>query len=228
MLPHLRHGRTLLTARDIVLNLEGGRVVGPWNGSIQMGQRIGVRTAFPEQWEALAEVLTGQRVPEKGRLEEIEQVRAQSDVNIKASLDLNRSITDFLHSPDAPEFVWLEGRRKVLWVLLDALEIRPDMTRMALKLIPEDILDKFCALRFMVSRAEVLVGREIFASHDEAVRKALSRRWLDFTGTVIAAESHSGALPGHVDAWWIIDGEGRVFEEKEQGSPAEEEGPCES
>lgn len=193
--------RILYTLRDVVIPVQGSPPLGPIQWSVPLGCRVGVSFPSPAHWAALTDLLTGRIRPQSGTLEEIGQVLVQTDGNLKESLDLNRSIADYLHSADAPEFVWLENRRRVLWVLVDRLGILPSMTRKPLKLETPAVRDKFWALRFMLSRAQLLIGNEIFQLADDRIRESLGMRWADFPGALIAAEGPRGppgALTGRV------------------------------
>jgi hypothetical protein len=185
--------------------------VGPVDWALHKGDRAVVSCHYPAQWDALSGLLTGLVKPLSGSLEEIGTVTVQTDSNLKNSLDLNRSIGDYLHSPDAPEFVWLEKRRKVLGVLLDRLEISPSMTRRPLKHESQAVRDKFWALRFMVSRAQLLLGSGIFRLPDASIRAALALRWGDFPGALIVEGGAPGAsFPGILDTRVEVDEQGRV------------------
>lgn len=185
--------------------------VGPVDWALHKGDRAVVSCHDPKQWDALSGLLTGLARPLSGSLEEIGRVTVQTDSNLKNSLELNRSIGDYLHSPDAPEFVWLEKRRRVLGVLLDRLELSPSMTRRPLKHESQAVRDKFWALRFMVSRAQLLLGSGIFRLPDASIRASLALRWGDFPGALIVEEGVPGAsFPGFLNTRVEVDDQGRV------------------
>jgi hypothetical protein len=200
--------RPLLTLREVRVSPADAPPLGPMSWSLHRAERVHVDCAAPGQWEALEALLSGQREPDGGTLEELEPVVVQSDRHLREALDLNRSINDYLHSPDAPEHVWIEQRRRVLWVLVDLLGIAPSMIRQPLKKEDPAVLDKYWALRFMISRADLLLGREIFALPDPAVRATLRRRWGDLPGAVVVGAPLE-ALPGDVQTRVRFDAQGR-------------------
>lgn len=189
------------------VSLPQGAAIGPITWDIERGRRIGVRCADPAQWETLVALLTGQQRPDAGHVEELSPVTVQTDLRVRESIHPNLILQDYLHSPDAPEFVWLDGRRRSLEVLVDVLGISPAMTRRALRYGPPELFDKVWAMRFMLSRAHLLLGREVFAIADPQVREALRRRWADFSGTLLACSEASG-LPGEPERWVAFDAQG--------------------
>jgi hypothetical protein len=205
----IRTQRPLLALEGVTAAAPGGEPIGPITWSLGRGKRIAVACARPGQWESLAGLLSGRIRPREGRLEEVSTVLVQSDRNLQETLDLNQSIEGFLHSPDAPEFVWLQNRRRALYVLVDALDISPRVTRRPVKMEAGEVQDKYWALRFLISRAELLIGRDIFRLNDPAVRQAIRLRWPDLPGTVVAGLGEE-ELPGPVDARVRID-EGGAF-----------------
>lgn len=204
---HTRLRDALLRLRDVTLTLPDGTGMGPITWEVLRGRRICVSCASDAQWDALVALLTGQLQPASGGLQEIVPVKVQTDVHLRDTLDLNQSIRDYLHSPDAPEYVWLDRRRRALWVLIDLLGISPDMTRRPLKMEGATVYDKYWALRFMLSRAELLIGREIFQIEDARVRTAFRSRWHDFPGTLIVGDL-GATLPGPCDTRVRIDAVG--------------------
>lgn len=200
--------------RRVLYRLEAVRVrppqgapIGPISWDIVRGRRIGVRCADPAQWETLAALLCGLQRPEEGHVEELSPVTVQTDLRVRETIHPNLILQDYLHSPDAPEFVWLDGRRRSLEVLVDGLGISPAMTRRAVRYGPPDLFDKVWALRFMLSRAHLLLGRDVFAIADPQVRGAMRRRWKDFPGTLLACPVAPG-LPGEPDLWVAFDADG--------------------
>jgi hypothetical protein len=118
--------------------------------------------------------------------------------------------------------VWIEGRRRALWVLVDALGISPAMTRRTLKLLGPAEQHKVWVLRFLLSQAELVLGREIFRSDDAQVQTALRRRWGDLPGALVAAVPHDapdGDLPGPVHAWVHLDAAGHFSLEPVPAEP---------
>ncbi len=199
--------KPLLTFRDAVIPTAGGSKLGPIQWVLQRGERVCVESALPGAFEALAAVLMGQARPSAGFVEELETVVTQSDAHLRETLDLNRSIQDLLQKPEFPPFVWLEGRRRSLGVLMDRLALAPNRLRMPLKMEPPEVVDRFVALRFILSRADLLIGREVFACPDEPVRKALRARWDEFPGAVVAG-GDPGSLPGKTGTRVVISAEG--------------------
>ena len=199
--------------------------LGPVDWVISKGDRALVSCHHSGQWDSLSGLLTGLVKPRTGSLEEIGRVKVQTDSNLKKSMDLNRSITDYLHSPNAPKYVWLGNRRKVLWVLVDILGISPSMTRKPLKLESQAVRDKYWALRFMVSQAELLLGGAIFHLPDPAIHAAMALRWGDFPGALIVEERTPGAsFPGVLDTRVEVDAKGLVSV-RSQGRKSSRNGP---
>lgn len=201
--------RTLYHLREVAVPVPGGGRLGPIDWVLPRGKRFSVVCEEDAHWEVLSELLTGKILDFTGSLEEIETVTVQTDANLWESMDLNQSIRDFLHSPDAPDYVRLENRRHALWVLIDRLGLTARDTRRPLKLESEAVRIKYWALRFMVSRAELLLGRSVFASEDPEIREAIAARWSDFPGTLVIKDE-GRPLPGPVDGQVVIDRAGRV------------------
>ncbi|HKI99546.1 MAG TPA: hypothetical protein VKB51_13820 [bacterium] len=198
---------TLYRLREVQALLPGEGSIGPITWAVRRGQRIGVRCASDAQWETLRALLTGERSPVSGWLDEVTPVTVQTDAHLRKVLRPGDSLQDFLDGPDAPEFVRLEGRRHSLMVLVDLLDITPAMRRCVFKFGSPSLLERVWALRFLISRADVLIGREVFRIADPPVRVALRRRWGDWPGTLIAGEGDQ-PLPGALDGWARLDAEG--------------------
>lgn len=190
------------------MTLPGGGRIGPISWDLERGRRIRVRCATDGQWTAFVALLTGQQAPAEGVLEEVRSVRVQTDVHLRETLDLNRTVQEFLQAPDTPESVWLDGRRRSLWVLVDQLGLAPANTRRVLKLESTAVQHKYWVLRFLLSQADLVIGREVFRSDDPQVQAALRRRWGDLPGALLAGESDR-PLPGRADAWLAFDADGR-------------------
>ena len=201
-------------------------MVGPIDWTIHRTQRIWLETGAQAEFHALSELLSGRVRPVEGYLEELGRVRAQSDYHLRSSLSLNRSISDYLNSSDAPEFVWLENRRRSVQVLLDRLGLMAKQMRLPLKFQSEEAVAKFSAFRFITSRADLLIGSEIFRGTDLQVERVLRARWADFPGVVIACSEFS-RLPGPVDAHVKI-GSGGEFSSEPAGKPTGEAAPVET
>lgn len=200
-------GRPLLTFRDAVCRTAGGKEVGPISWVLHPGERVCVESALPGGFEALADLLTGQAKPRAGFVEELQPVVTQSDTRLREELNLNRSVQELLQNPEIPQFVWLEGRRRSLGVLMDRLALAPNRLRLPLKLQPPEVVARYVALRFILSRADLLVGAEVFASPDEPVREALRARWADFPGAVVAGVA-AASMPGKPGTRVVISAQG--------------------
>ncbi len=198
----------LLTFHDLVIRTAEGLSIGPINWSVHRAQRIWMECADEGMFAAFAEVLAGLVAPASGFVEELGTVTVQSDFRLRETLKLNQSVQEYLHSNDAPEFVWLENRRRSLSVLLDRIGLTPDTLRLPLKFQPAEVLDKFWALRFLVSRADLLIGRELFALPDPQIRESLRLRWGDFPGTLLAVAAHD-ELAGEPDVHVVLAADGR-------------------
>ncbi len=198
----------LLTFHDLTVRTAEGLNIGPINWTVHRAQRIWMECGDEGMFAAFAEVLAGLKRPASGYLEELGTVTVQSDFRLRESLKLNQSIEQYLHSSDAPEFVWLENRRRSLNVLLDRIGLTPNRLRLPLKLQPVEVFNKFWALRFLVSRADLLIGRELFALPDPQIRESLRMRWGDFHGTLLAVAAHD-ELAGEPDAHVVLASDGR-------------------
>jgi hypothetical protein len=78
-----------------------------------------------------------------------------------------------------------------------------------LKHEPKEVLERFWALRFVASNADLLIGKEIFEIQDEPIRRVLHDRWGDFPGAVICA-AREESRPGPVDTQVTIEPGGTV------------------
>ena len=198
----------LLTFHDLIIRTAEGLSIGPINWSLHRAQRIWMECADERMFAAFAEVLAGVNRPASGYIEELSTITVQSDFRLRQALKLNQSIQEYLHSTDAPEFVWLENRRRSLNVLLDKIGLTPDRFRLPLKLQPAEVFDKFWALRFLVSKADLLIGRELFALPDPQIRESLRLRWGDFPGTLLAVAAQD-ELAGEPDVHVVLASDGR-------------------
>ncbi|MCZ6729997.1 MAG: hypothetical protein O7C61_09850 [SAR324 cluster bacterium] len=198
---------SLLVFHEVEVSHAGQVVMGPVDWTIHRSERIWLECGNTNQYEGFVELISGRRKPSAGYIEELGGVTVQSDRWIRESINLNQSIQDYLHSTDAPEFVWMENRRRSINVLLDRIGLTPDKFRRPLKLQPGEVLDKFWVVRFLVSKADLLIGRDIFMLADPLVRGALRVRWSDIPGAVIAAGEYAG-LPGTPDVHVRVTGDG--------------------
>lgn len=197
----------LYRMREATVLLPDSGSIGPITWTVYRGQRIGVRCAHEAQWDALCALLSGQRTPSGGILDEVVRITVQSDVHLRNMLRRSDTLQAYLDAPDTPEFVWLDGRRRSVMVLVDLLGITPAMRRRPLKFADPETVDKVLALRFVMSQAALLIGREVFRSADPQVREALRRRWADWPGAVVVSLDDHPA-PGALNAWVRIDAAG--------------------
>ena len=208
----------MLSLRQVTFRTETGEEVGPIEVEVTRASRIWVDCPSDSLFTAFAAILTGERKPLQGYLEEINPVVVQSDFHLKETLSPNRPIADYLNSPDAPEFVWLERRRRSLGVLVDQLGLMPDKLRFPFKHQPPEVFTKYWALRFLISRADLLIGREIFNLDDPDIQAALRKRWADFPGAVVAATGRE-RLPGPVDLRLSFGADGSFSSEAYRTQP---------
>ena len=201
--------RILYELHAVAVTLPGGGSIGPITWRLERARHVRVTCADDAQWLGLVALLSGQRAPSSGRLEEVVPVTVQTDVRVREKLDPNRTVAQFLESPDAPEHVWLEGRRRDMLVLVDLLGLSPALRRRPFKHLPPEVQERVWALHFMISRANLLMGRDLFRLTDPILREVLRRRWSDLSGTLVAAES-APPLPGPVDTWLRIAPDGSV------------------
>ena len=95
------------------------------------------------------------------------------------------------------------------------------MTRRALRYASTEVIDKVWALRFMLSQAHLVVGRDVFRLADEGIHAALRRRWDDLPGTLVACEGER-PLPGAVQQWVRFDTDGRFTAGQDQEGEGDE------
>ncbi len=190
--------RPLLTLHEVLLPLQGGGTWGPIDWILREKARVWIEGATEEQADVLTGLFSGKIKPAGGYMEELRTVVFQSDGLLRETLPPNRTIGEFIASPDAPAFIWLEGRRRSFRVLVDRLGLAPNNLRRPIKLESAEVVLKYLALRFLVSRADVLMGRELFATKDEQVREVLRLAWKDFPGALVAPVSAEN-LPGDPD-----------------------------
>lgn len=192
-----KHGDPLLTLRDVRLGRDAVQSP-PVDWTLHAAERIAVDCADAGWREDLVAILSGARAPAGGYLQEVRTVTVQTDSHLWETMDLSRSIHDYLEAPDTPRRVRLDDRRRALWVLLDQMEISPAMTRRPLKLEPPLVQRRFWGVRFLLSRAQLLIGDDIFRETDGPLRSGLQRRWHDLPACVLAF-APPAMLPGPVD-----------------------------
>ncbi len=201
--------RILYDLHAVTVTLPGGGSIGPITWRLERACHVRVTCADDAQWLGLVALLSGKLTPRSGRMEEVLPVIVQTDVRLREKPEPNDTVTQFLESPDAPEHVWLEGRRRALLVLVDLLGLTPALRRRPFKHLEPEVRGRVWALHFMLSRAGLLIARDLFRLTDPLVREALRRRWSDFPGALVAAESDP-PLPGPVDTWLRIAPDGTV------------------
>lgn len=201
--------RPLMTLRQMHYRTEAGLWLGPLTWTLGRHERILLEWETPAVLEALFDLLSGRLQPAGGSLEEEHRVRVQSDRHLRELLTPNRTIQDILRTAELPDTIWLEQRRRSRFVVLDRLGLSPHQFRRPFKLESRAVLDKFWAFRFIVSRAELLLGREVFLLEDPAIRQVLRQRWSDFPGTVVCAAPEE-VLPGPVTTRAVLHDDGSV------------------
>lgn len=204
-----RIGLRLYRLRGVMLPLPDEGQLGPIDWDVGGERRVAVSCAVAEHWDVLMDFLTGLLPPNSGEVIERDSLIVQTDRNLLENMKLNRPITDFLNSPDAPKTLWLDHRVRSTGILLENLEITPQNIRRDIKLESETVRNKFWALRFMLSQADLLIGREIFQVEDPLVRDCLRQWWGGFQGVLIGCQD-GGVLPGAVDSRLRIDEDGGV------------------
>lgn len=195
---------------EVMVPLPDGGQLGPIDWDLEKYRRIAVSCADPAHWDVLVDFLTGLLLPTSGTVTEREFLIVQTDRKLLEHMKLNRPISDFLHSPDAPTTLWLDHRVRSIGILLELLELTPKSVRRVLKLESDLVRDKFWALRFMLSHADLLLGREVFQIEDPLVRNCLRMWWDGFQGALVCCDD-AGALPGAVDTRIRIDRDGGVI-----------------
>jgi hypothetical protein len=183
--------------------------LGPIDWDVGEERRVAVSCAVAEHWDVMMDFLTGLLPPNSGEVIERDSLIVQTDRNLLDNMKLNLPITDFLNSPDAPKTLWLDQRVRSIGILLEKLEITPQNIRRDIKLESETVRDKFLALRFMLSHADLLIGREIFQIEDPLVRDCLRLWWDGFQGVLIGCQDGE-VLPGAVDTRIRIAEDGGV------------------
>lgn len=198
---------TLLSFHDVIVRGPEGLQVGPITWEIARPGRIWLECEHPRLLELLVGLLTGEKQPAAGRMRESGGITVQTDAHLKSALNPNRTIADFLHSPEAPEYVWIEQRRRSVGVLLERLGLSPQHLRRPLKMASEAVTLKYLALRFLTSRADLLIGGEIFRTADPLIQAGFRMRWADIASVVIVAAPRE-LLPGAVTHHARLDAAG--------------------
>ncbi len=178
---------TLLSFRQAVFSGGDGLEIGALDWGLERGARVRVEGANPRVTDTLFSALAGRLPPLHGAVNEWSEVVVQGDFLLREQLDGGRSIQDYLDGPDVPAYVWLENRRRATGVLLDRMGLSPQFLRRPLKFQPDEVAERFLAFRFLTSRADLLLAREIFQRRAPEIRDALQARLADFPGTVVAA-----------------------------------------
>lgn len=201
--------KVLLSLHDVRLVNAAAAETDPINLTIRQAERIQVICGDAGWREDLWAVLSGTRKPKHGVIEELNPVTVQSDRNLKDSMNLNRTLGAYLESPDAPLHVWLDQRRREIWVLVNLLGITPSDMRRPLKFESKATIERYLALRFLISGADLLLGDEIYKLDDMHIKAAFRRRWGDLPGAVIITAPPE-YLPGQVDTTVHIGLDGSV------------------
>ena len=192
-----------------MIPLPDGGQLGPIDWDVEKDRRVAVSCADPAHWDALMDFLTGLLPPVSGEVMEKEALIVQTDRNLLKNMKLNHPITDFLNAPDAPKNLWLDDRLRSTGILLERLELNPRSLRRDIVLETEAVREKFWALRFMLSHADLLLGREVFQVENPQIRDCLAMWWDGFQGILIACED-GGTLPGAVDTRLCTGEDGSV------------------
>ena len=201
----------LLTLTSAVFVPLRGRRLGPISCQVPPKARLGVSTPLPGQWETLCEALSGRLAPRQGSLTEPERVVVQTDRRIWEMMTPERTLKDSLDAPDAPTHVWLENRRRSIEVLLGYLDLLGQRSRTPFGLLSPAFQHRVWAFRFLVSRARLLLARDLVAVEDPLVRKAFALRQADLPGTLVVSLPEGGWLPG-VRPWLAFDSTGAARE----------------
>lgn len=177
----------LLGLHGIVFRTPERLLVGPIHLTIHRHEKILLRCATEPIYNAFVDVLSGKQEPIEGRLLEPSRVRMQTDLRVRQTLNPNRTIRELNAAARMPESIWLGQRRRSLFGVMDKLGIEPRHMHSPLKLEPTRIQEKYWALRFIASGADLLVGREVFALEDTAIREVIALCWGDLPGAVLYA-----------------------------------------
>jgi hypothetical protein len=214
--------RLLLGLHGVMFRTAERLEVGPIHLQVHRGEKILLRCDSEAIYAALLEVLSGRQQPIAGRLDELEPVRVQTDRHLRESITLNRTIRELLEEGGLPDTIWVGQRRRSLFGVIDRLGLSPRNFRLPIKMESAAVIEKFWALRFIASRADLLVGREIFALEDSAIRELLCQCWGDLSAAVIYAGPPE-RIPGPPDTVLTLEGGGAARVEPGATSHAAEE-----
>ena len=203
-------------ARERLLGLHGvtfrtpDRVeVGPIHLEVHRRDKILLRCEPGTVYDAFLALLTGELQPLAGRLDELKPVRIQTDRHLLETINPNRTLRELLAEARLPDSIWIGQRRRSLFGVMDRLGLETRYFHRPLKMEPKAMADKFWALRFLASGAELLVGREIFALEDAAIREVLAQRWGDLSAAVIYAGPEE-RIPAPPNAVLTFEADGHV------------------
>ncbi len=202
-------GQRLLGLHGVRYRTRERREVGPIHLEICRGDRILLRCGLDADYDGLLDLLTGQVLPIGGFMDEMRPVVVQTDRRLRELLNPNRTFHELLSAGDLPDYLWLEQRRRSLFVVLGRLGLSPETFHRPLKMEGEEVLDKVWALRFVASRADLLIGREIFRLRDEAVWRVMLQRWDDFPGALLYAGPPE-RIPGRPTITLTVEDSGAV------------------
>ncbi len=202
-------GQRLLGLHGIRYYTRERREVGPIHLEIHRGDRILLRCDSEADYDGLLDLITGQVLPSGGFMDEMRPVVIQTDRRLRELLNPNRTVHELLSAGGLPDYLWLEQRRRSLSVVLSRLGLSSEHFHRPLKMEAEGVLDKMWALRFVASRADLLIGREIFRLRDEAVWRVMRQRWEDFPGAVLYAGTPE-CMPGRPTVTLTVEDSGEV------------------
>ncbi|MDH4224018.1 MAG: hypothetical protein OEW12_00010 [Deltaproteobacteria bacterium] len=180
----------------------GGERIGPIQWTIGKGDRIWLE-ASPEGYEGIVRVLAGQWERTDGFFAETRPVVIQSDLLLEEKRDGNRTMEEVLHSNLLPELIRLEDGRKPLAVVMDRLGIIPAHQRLPVRFYPPEVRDKFSALFFVASSADLLLGQRVFLTRDPAIRRVLAQRLAVFSGAVVMAVGPDHQPVSYLSRAWL-------------------------
>ena len=198
--------------------------IGPIHLTLHRHERVLLDCESDAIYDAFLRVLSSDVHLIQGRLVEHERIRLQTDRHLREGLNLNRSIRELNAAGPLPDSIWLGGRRRSLFTVMDRLGILTHHVHGPLKMEPAGVFEKYWALRFVMSEADLLIGREIFALDDPAIREVIALRWGDLRGALIyAGAAERIPAPPHWTLGLHADGRATV-EGAPRGSPTSNAG----
>jgi hypothetical protein len=204
--------RVMMSLHGVTYRATERQDVGPIHLQLLRRQRVLLRCESGPAYDGLIGILTGKNAPLSGRIIELERVRVQTDRHLRELCAPAKSIRELLNENPLPDTIWIGERRRSTQTVMDRLGLEPHHFRLPLKLEPKEAAERFWALRFVCSNADLLIGREIFELEDETIRRVLRDRWADFPGIVICAAPERDC-PGPTDTVVAIEPDGSVHSE---------------